>query len=305
MCGEHSKLFFLLRPWATFNLHTGSHPHSPTKTLFLHVSLPSLVALNFPLINTIWEKRHSFPWPPGFPSIIILFLFPTFSRCFSIIPRLYCLTSHSLSLSLLFFLCSVFNPSQELFSSCQPSETSHGRVTKPPLPGGHFFFEALSSLGFWDTKLSWVSSCLIGWTFAVSFAYYSSLPPPSHPQFPTSQYLELQACLWNSSLTLPRWFHGFWNYLHVHDFQIILAALANTLHPRFVSLTAYSSYNHLKIIMANNGSFAVPFQISTSTTLSISVNAITLTQLLKPQTGHTPFIPLYCSHQYPISWPAI
>ena len=199
----------------------------------------------------------------------------------------------------------LFPSPEELFSSCQPSETSHGRVTKPPLPGGHFFFEALSSLGFWDTKLSWVSSCLIGWTFAVSFAYYSSLPPPSHPQFPTSQYLELQACLWNSSLTLPRWFHGFWNYLHVHDFQIILAALANTLHPRFVSLTAYSSYNHLKIIMANNGSFAVPFQISTSTTLSISVNAITLTQLLKPQTGHTPFIPLYCSHQYPISWPAI
>ena len=98
MCGEHSELFFLLHPWASFNLHTGSHPLSPTKTLFLHISLPSLVALNFPLINSIWEKMHSFPWPPGFPSIIILFLFPTFSRCFSIIPWLHCLTSHSLSL---------------------------------------------------------------------------------------------------------------------------------------------------------------------------------------------------------------
>lgn len=144
-------------------------------------------SINFPftVINSIWEKRHNFPWPPGFPSIIILFLFPAFSRCFSITPRLHCLTSHSLSLSL-FFPCSVFNPSEARFSSCQPwNQRWQGHQT-PFTTGGHFFLEALSSLGFWDAKLSWFSACFTGCTFTVSFAYYSSLPPPSHPQYPTS-----------------------------------------------------------------------------------------------------------------------
>ena len=115
-------------------------------------------SINFPftVINPVWEKRHNFPWPPGFPSIIILFLFPTFSRCIFITPRLHCLTSYSLSLSL-FFPCSVFNPSKARFSSCQPSETSHGRVTKPRLPQVvtsflkhflHLASEAPNSLGF-------------------------------------------------------------------------------------------------------------------------------------------------------------
>ena len=119
---------------------------------------------NFPftVINSIWEKRHNFSWPPGFPSIIILFLFPAFSRCFSITPRLHCLTSHSLSLSL-FFPCSVFNPSEARFSSCQPGETSDGRVTKPRLPQVvtsflkhflHLASETPNSLGFLPASLA-------------------------------------------------------------------------------------------------------------------------------------------------------
>ena len=98
-------------------------------------------------INSIWEKMHSFPWPQGFPSIIILFLFPTFSRCFSIIPWLHCLTSHSLSLSsFLPLFCLQLIPRTLFFLPTQWNQSWRGHQT--PFTGW--------SLLFWSPFFTWL-----------------------------------------------------------------------------------------------------------------------------------------------------
>lgn len=165
---------------------------------------------------------------------------------------LYFLTSHSFS----FFPLShsVFNVSQSGFSSCHPSETILVRVTK------HIHLaKALRSHKCGWSLLSW--SPFFTWLLRLRFLLFFFFLPHwlyfcnpigwitalclLHPILSSQPPNVWEACLWNSSLSsLSPQVISWLLKLCVHYFQIILPAVIATLH-RFVSLTTYSSCNHL------------------------------------------------------------